>query len=115
MGCRISKKNQQTQTEPRQKIINDYIKTTVNFRNSNGGNCDLNVQLKKQRLEFICVGAFLQLNNLKDKFKIISIDQKIGNLNYRPDLLIQNKKTNEIIHVEIDENGHNNYNKEGGW
>ena len=44
-------------------VISGYIKSAVEYRNEHGGKCDLQKQLRMQRLEIICVGAFIQLNN----------------------------------------------------
>ena len=93
------------------KAIESYIKTAVEYRNEHGGRCDLNVQLKKQRLELICVGSFILKNREKPKYEIISYDSYIPNskLKYRPDLILRDYDTKMIVHVEIDEKAHNAY------
>ena len=96
------------------KTINSYITTAINYRNNHGGKCDLNVQLKKKRLEVICVGAFMQLNDSTQKYEILSYDTFIPNSNikYRPDLILRDKETDMIVHVEIDEKGHASYDQQ---
>ena len=91
--------------------ILDYITATVNWRNQHGGGMALETQLKKQRCELICIGAFIVANNQLKQFKIISIDKKLPDTDapYRPDLIAQSIETNRIIHVEIDEYGHRRY------
>ena len=94
-------------------IIESYIKTAVEFRNKGSGVCNLDIQLKKQRPELICVGAFIQSNNKTNKYQILSYDTKLPNssLKYRPDLILREKQTKVIVHVELDENKHRSYDK----
>lgn len=94
--------------------IESYIRTAVEFRNNGSGNCDIAKQLKLQRLEMICVGAFIQQNNKTNKYSIISFDNKLpgSDFPYRPDLILRNNKNNTILHVELDEDKHRNYNKD---
>lgn len=94
-----------------ERVINGYIKSAVEYRNEHGGKCDLQKQLRMRRLEVICVGAFIQLNNSTNKYDILSYDTFIPNTNmkYRPDLILQDLDTNMIVHVEIDEKAHSGY------
>lgn len=120
-----------------QLIIDSYIKTCVQFRNEHGGSCNEETQLKKQRLEMICIGAFIQSAN--ERFEIMSVDQKLKikpktmtsndgmitettlNSNdpevkiktpvYRPDLILRDIEYDVIYHIEIDENNHRHYDK----
>lgn len=94
-----------------ERVINGYIKSAVEYRNEHGGKCDLQKQLRMQRLEVICVGAFIELNNSTNKYVILSYDSFIPNTNmkYRPDLILQDLDTNMIVHVEIDEKAHSGY------
>lgn len=91
--------------------IDNYIKAAVEYRNDHGGKCDLDTQMKKQRLELICVGAFIINNRKNNKYEIISYDSYIPNskLKYRPDLILRDNETKMIVHVEIDEHGHSAY------
>lgn len=93
--------------------IKKYIKNTVNWRNNHGGQMILKTQLNMKRIEVIMVGRFLKDNSKFEKYEIISIDNKLPNSteNYRPDLIIKNISTAEIIHIEIDENNHSGYSK----
>ena len=86
--------------------IKKYIKNTVNWRNNHGGQMNLKTQLNMKRVEIIMVGRFLKDNSKFQKYEIISIDNKLPNSteNYRPDLIIKNISSGEIIHIEIDEN-----------
>lgn len=98
--------NPSTSISDEDKLIEDYITATVNWKNQHGGSVNLDKQLKKQTPEFICIGAFIISNNQWNRFNIVSIDNKLPNTDapYKPDLIIQNKETGRIIHVEIDEN-----------
>lgn len=93
--------------------IKKYIKNTVNWRNNHGGQMNLKTQLNMKRVEVIMVGRFLKDNSKFQKYEIISIDNKLPNSteNYRPDLIIKNISSGEIIHIEIDENNHSGYSK----
>lgn len=94
------------------KLIDSYIKSAVDYRNSKGGRCNLEKQLKHQRLELICVGRFIQENNAKNKYEILSYDQRldVDGKRYRPDLILKDVATRMIVHVEIDEFAHSAYN-----
>lgn len=94
------------------KFIDSYIKTAVEYRNSKGGRCNLEKQLKHQRLELICIGRFIQENRQANKYDILSYDQRIDidGKRYRPDLILKDTVTHMIVHVEIDEFAHSAYN-----
>lgn len=95
-----------------QKSINSFITSAVNYRNEHGGRCNLEKQLQRQRLELICVGSFIQFNNTKNKYEILSYDRTIQmeDKKYRPDLILRDNDTKMIVHVEIDEFAHAAYN-----
>lgn len=101
-------------TTDEDELVKEYITATVNWRNQHGGNLDLERQLRKQRLEMICLGAFILSNEAWKQYEIISIDTKLPRTDapYRPDMIARSKLTNRIIHVEIDENGHRGYDEE---
>ena len=94
--------------EDEKRTIESYITSAIEYRNKHGGKCDLKKQLEKKRLEVICVGSFIQMNNSTKKYDILSYDTYIPNTNikYRPDLILRDKETNMIVHVEIDEKAH---------
>jgi len=85
--------------------IDTYIETDVTFRNNNNGKVSLDTQLRMRRPEVICIGAFMKRNPTT---QILIRDQSI--CKYRPDLVFVND--GKLIHVEIDEHGHENYSKE---
>lgn len=97
------------------KTIETYITAAVNYRNSHGGHCNIETQLRRKRRELICVGAFIVNNITSKKYEILSYDRALTTCNgkrVRPDLILQDKFTNVIVHVEIDENAHKRYDAE---
>lgn len=97
-----------------EKTINSFITSAVDYRNGHGGRCNLDKQLKRRRLELICVGAFIQSNNARNKYEILSYDRTIqmDDKKYRPDLILRDNDTKMIVHVEIDEFAHSAYNNQ---
>lgn len=95
------------------KTIEKYITEDCEFRRKNGSSIDIVKQLEKQRIEIICMGCFLFKNKKlidEGKIKVLIRDKAIDGTKYRPDLIFE--RSGKIYHVEIDENKHDEYDKE---
>lgn len=93
-------------------LIKSYITAAVEYRNNHGGKCSLEKQLSMRRVELICVGAFILSNDAEQKYTIKSYDQVLLRNNdktIRPDLILEDNVSKRIVHVEIDEHGHQGY------
>ena len=86
------------------RLISDYIIAAVNWKNQHGEHKDLERELERKNEKLICIGAFIVSNNQWKTFDIISAGRKLSDTNipYKPDLIIESKETNRIIHIEID-------------
>lgn len=57
-----------------------YIRSAVEWRNQHKGKVNLEVQLKKRRVEMICTGAFIQFNDKSLKYEILCVDSALPGL-----------------------------------
>lgn len=57
-----------------------YIRSAVEWRNKHKGKVNMEIQLKKRRVEMVCTGAFLQFNEKTLKYEIICIDSSLPGL-----------------------------------
>lgn len=86
------------------RLISDYIKAAVNWKNQHGEHKDLDRELERKNEKLICIGSFIVSNNQWKMFEILSTGRKLKNTSipYKPDLIIKSKETGRIIHTEID-------------
>lgn len=66
--------------ESEDKVELSYIRSAVEWRNQHKRKVNMEIQLKKRRVEMVCVGAFLQFNEKALKYEIICIDSSLPGL-----------------------------------
>lgn len=66
--------------ESEDKVELSYIRSAVEWRNQHKRKVNMEIQLKKPRVEMVCVGAFLQFNEKALKYEIICIDSSLPGL-----------------------------------
>ena len=87
--------------------LDKYITVDCIVKINLGSKVNIETQLRKQRIEVICIGRFLSDN---PQLNVLYRDRKLPSANFRPDLVYN--IDGKIYHVEIDEMNHNQYEKQ---